>query len=35
MQFPLGYIKPLAVLLRPTVKLLAVVLEFTFPKLSN
>ena len=35
MQFPLGYIKPPAVLLRPAVKSLAVVLESAFPKLPN
>ena len=35
MQFPLGCIKPLAVLLRPTVKSPAVVLESAFPKLPD
>jgi hypothetical protein len=35
MQFPLGHVKPLVVLLYPTIKSLAVVLKSTFPKLPN
>ena len=35
LQFPLGWVKPLAVLIRPAVALLVVVLESAFPKLPN